>query len=57
MVAQYDNMLRPCPVCRARLMQIMKRRERNVDWVVYECPNCGSEVWIDHYKKLRHQYK
>jgi uncharacterized protein with PIN domain len=53
----FDKLFRPCPVCRTRLTELMKRKENNVDWVVYVCPNCGSEIWIDHYKNLRYRYK
>lgn len=53
----YDKIYRPCPVCRAKLCELMKHKENGVNWDVFECPNCGSEVWIDPYKKLRQTYR
>jgi len=44
---------RPCPMCRAKLSPLMKHKEKGVDWDVYECPNCGTEVWVDPYKRLK----
>ncbi len=43
---------RSCPVCRGKLSRLMKRHENGFDWDVYQCPNCGSEVWILPFKVL-----
>ena len=48
---QYDQ-YRVCPICRSKLSELMERVEHGVKWKVYECKNCGSEVWINPFKRL-----
>ena len=48
----YSVEYRSCPVCRTKLSELMERRENKVRWKVYECPNCGSEVWVDPFKRI-----
>jgi ribosomal protein L37AE/L43A len=43
---------RGCPVCRNNLSELMHKRENGKIWDVYECDNCGSEVWIVPFKRV-----
>jgi uncharacterized protein with PIN domain len=52
----YEDKYRPCPVCKSKLSEFMRRQEGDVRWDVYECKNCGSEVWIDPFKRIRASY-
>jgi DNA-directed RNA polymerase subunit RPC12/RpoP len=47
-----NDKYRACPICRSRLSELMDRVEHGVKWKVYECKNCGSEVWINPFKRL-----
>jgi uncharacterized protein with PIN domain len=52
-VVVFNKPYRGCPVCRSALSELYKKKEENVKWEVYECPNCGSEIWVDPFKKVR----
>ncbi len=52
MTVNNNEPYRSCPVCRGKLSRLMKRHENGYDWDVYQCPNCGSEVWIVPFKVL-----
>ena len=44
---------RPCPICRNGLTVTMsKYKEQGHVWDVYECSNCGSEIWIIPFKRV-----
>lgn len=65
----YGNPYRPCPMCRTQLQAIADLKEKRSlisffnfrlrfgevkpSWVGYECPNCGSEIWIDPFSRVR----
>ena len=65
----FENPYRPSPMCRTQLQKIaaqnferslinflnfrMKLGNVQPTWVGYECPNCGSEVWINPFAKAR----
>ena len=48
----YSDEYRSCPVCRNKLSELMSRVENGVKWKVYECKNCGSEIWVNPFKRL-----
>ena len=52
----YGDKYRMCPLCRNKLSELMERKENGVNWEVYTCKTCGSEVWIDPFKELRLRY-
>jgi DNA-directed RNA polymerase subunit RPC12/RpoP len=52
-IVVFNKPYRGCPVCRSGLSELMKRKENGQDWEVYECSNCGSEVWVVPFKRVR----
>ena len=51
----HDKAYRPCPICRTNLVeQPMSGRfkEAGRKWDIFDCPNCGSEIWIDPFKRV-----
>ena len=51
----YDaNAYRPCPICRTKLTLAREKFEdEGIRWNIYVCPNCGSDVWIDPFRRVR----
>lgn len=65
----FENPYRPCPMCRTQLQVSfdpkakkdwidfiafrMKFGKVTPTWVGYTCPNCGSEIWIDPFARMR----
>ena len=49
---------RPCCICRNNLQRLhQKLATEGSKWDVYGCSNCGSEIWIDPFKKVREKTK
>lgn len=51
----FEKPYRPCPMCRTNLKESEKQaqnEEGSPKWVAYECPNCGSEVWIKPFARV-----
>ncbi len=48
----FTKLYRGCPICRSNLSELFKRHEHDHDWEVYQCSNCGSEVWVIPFKEL-----
>lgn len=47
---------RPCPMCRTQLEDLTKHGvfgDKYDGWKFYECPNCGSAVYIDPFLRVR----
>ena len=51
-IAMFGKPYRGCPICRSNLSELFRRHEQDQDWEVYQCSNCGSEVWIIAFKEL-----
>jgi len=49
----YDKVYRPCPICRTGLSEPAKYNNSGHKWLVYECPNCGTEIHLVKFKKVR----
>ena len=51
-----DSPYRPCPVCRNGMkpkVGMPEWQEGQKIWHCYECSNCGSEVWILPFNRIR----
>jgi uncharacterized Zn finger protein len=47
---------RPCPMCRTQLEDYTQKvilDEGQGRWKCYECPNCGSAVFIDPFIRVK----
>ena len=51
-----DEPYRSCPVCRSKLNKLMNYDEGKKKWKVYQCPNCGSEIYLDEFKLLKEKH-
>jgi len=51
-----DEPYRGCPICRAKLSRLLDYKDNGRVWKMYECPNCGSEISVDPFKKIRARY-
>ena len=54
MTVMYESAYRACPICRNKLT-LTKEKFKNAgqQWDIYHCPNCGSEIWIVPFKRIR----
>ena len=59
-LSMYDKQpYRRCPVCGTRLERHKNYganyQESGRTYEVHECPNCGSEVWIAPFRRIREE--